>query len=204
MGTRVAHARAAVPWVVVLAAAGPGLVLCAVGVMFHGSTWAASPMRIGMVLLAVPAAFLLDDPSAGVSTATPRSPWWDLGARLLGLAALCGAIVALAWGWDQLVPTPQAWLLALIPICAAGAGVAGAALLRRSGRVAPGDVVASVMGVVLLALLLFQPRWATWELLPGPGSASGAEVAGWVALGCASPLILVLVSRRGARAAVDG
>lgn len=204
MGSRVTHARSAVPWVVVVAAAVPGLVLCAVGVAFHTSAWAASPMRFGVILLAVPAAFLLDDPSAGMSTATPRSPWWDLGARLLGLLALCGVIAVTAWGWDWLVPTPQAWLLALVPICAAAAGVAGAALLRRSGRVAPGDVVASAMGVLLLGLLLFRPRWWTWDLLPWPGSASGAEVAAWVVLGCASPVVLLLASGRGARTAVDG
>jgi hypothetical protein len=202
--SRVAHARAAIPWAVVLASALPGIVLVGVGIAFRDSDSALAPVRMGLMLLAVPSAFLLDDPSAGVSSATPRSPWWDLSSRMLALVAGCALIGALAWSWDLLVPTPQAWLLALVPVCAAIAGVAGAALMRRVGRYAPGDVVASVAGFLLLGLLIFTPQRGSWELLPWPGSAGVGDSMAWVVLGAVGALVLLWApSGRGPRPAVD-
>lgn len=202
--SRMVHLRAAVPWLVVLAAAIPGLVLVVIGVTHAERTWAPGPVRWGLLLLAVPVAFLLDDPAAGVSSAAPRSPWWDLRWRLLALAGWCLAVGAVGWWWSGRVSTPQAWVLVVLPACAALAGVGSAAVLRRVGRDAPGDVVAGVAAFVLLGLLVLAPRRGTWELLPSPGSASATEVGAWVGVALVSMAVLGWsATGRGRRPAVD-
>jgi len=199
------HTARAINWIVVAGAAGPGLVLFGIGMGFHGQDWATSAVRGGLLLLAVPAAFMLDDPSVSVVAASPRSPWWDLAGRLLGLLAVVAAICGLTWWWNSVTPTPQAWLLALLPACLALLAVSGALLLRRFGRATPGDVIASVLGFAILGLALFNPTYRTWEALPFPGSAGPADVTAWIVLaGLAGAVLLIAPSSRGPRQAVDG
>ena len=202
--SRLVHVRAAVPWSVVLVGAIPGLVLVVVGVTHADRGWAPGPVRWGLLLLAVPMAFLLDDPAAGLSSSAPRSPWWDLRWRLVALAGWCLAAGAVAWWWSVRVPTPQPWVLGLLPACAAVAGVGAAATMRRSGRDAPGDVVAGVAACLLLGLLVLAPRRGTWELLPTPGSASPTEAGAWLGMGLVAVIALLWsAAGRGRRPAVD-
>ncbi len=199
------HTARAINWIVVAGAAVPGLILFIIGMSFHGQDWAVGAVRGGLLLLAVPAAFLLDDPSVSVVAASPRSPWWDLAGRLLGLLAVVAAICGLAWWWNAAEPTPQAWLLALLPSCLALLAVAGAALLRRFGRSTPGDVIASALGFTILGLALFNPAYRTWEALPLPGAAGPGDVTAWIVLaGLAGIVLLIAPSSRGPRQAVDG
>lgn len=201
---RLLHTRYAIPWVAVAAASVPGAVLVLAGLGFHDQRWALRAMAGGLLLLALPAAFVLDDPSTPVAGATPRSPWWDLADRLVTVGALCGVMGAVAWMWHALEPIPQAWLLALIPACLAVLAVAGSAVMRRAGRTTPGDVLAGGLAFVILGLSMFRPTAWTWELLPSPGTAGSAEVGIWV--GAAAAAIVVIgwaPSGRGTRTAVD-
>jgi hypothetical protein len=198
------HARAGIPWPSVLAAAAPGLLMVGLAFGFGDRPWAARLAQAGLLLLAVPAALLLDDPPAAAVEATPRSPWWGLAARLLGLAAVIAVICATALAWALVRPTEQAWLLAALPTGGALAVVAAAAVLRRSGRLAPGDVAAAAAAVLLLGLLVFSPRWQGLEIVPAPGSADPGEIALWaLAAAAAAGLLAWAPSGRPPRAALD-
>lgn len=200
---RLAHARRAVAWPVLLVASVPGAALVVVGIAFHAQGWALEAFRAGALLLAVPAAFLLDDASSAVSSAAPRSPWWDLAGRFLVLLAWAAMVALGAWGWDALVPTPQAWLLALVPCTAALVAAAAAAMMRRAGRSTPGDVLAGVVCLVLLALLRLSPSYRGWEALPVPGLAGPGDVAAWLVAASAAVVAIVWAHvRRGSGQAV--
>jgi hypothetical protein len=198
------HARHAIPWVAAAAAAAPGLAITLTGFAFHRQSWAASLVVTGMLLLALPAAYILDDPSQSVAGATPRNPWWDLSGRLLALWALCGLMIAGTWVWHRLAPTPQPWLVALIPICLAVLAVAGSAALRRAGRSSPGDAVAGGLAFLIMGLSLFRPTVRTWELMPSAGSADVAEAALWLSVATLALLVIGWSPcSRGPRTAVD-
>lgn len=202
---RLRHTRQAIPWMAVVAAAAPGAGLLLVGLTFHDHGWAKPLVANGLLLLAIPAAFILDDPSTPVANATPRSPWWDLAGRLTVLWALCGLMAAVTWIWNRFEPSDQPWLLTLIPTCMAVLAVAGAALLRRGGRTSPGDALAGGLVFVILGLSLFRPTLRTWELMPYPGSASTTEAGIWMAAAALAVCLLAWApSGRGPRAAADG
>jgi hypothetical protein len=198
------HARHAIDWLAVGVSAVPGGALVAVSLVFHGDTWALGTLTPGLLLLAVPAAFVLDDPATPVAGATPRSPWWDLAGRSIAVAALSAAVVLVAWTWHLWEPLPQPWLLPLISVCLALVVVAGSAVMRRAGRPSPGDALAGALVFAVLGLALFRPSLRTWELLPAPGSAGPIEVGAWIAAAmCAIVVVVMATSGRGSRVAVD-
>jgi hypothetical protein len=200
----ITHARAGIPWLPLLTAAAPGAFIVGLAFVFGERPWAARVVQGGLLLVALGSSFLLDEPPAAVVEATPRSPWWWLRARLLGLAAVLTAIggVVAAWQWAQ--PTPQGWLLALLPAIVAVAAVAGAALLRRRGRYAPGELVAAAAGVLLLGLWIFAPRWGGVEVLPAPGAATSSALAVWgLVLAAAGGVLVWAPAARPPRAAAD-
>ena len=198
------HARAGIPWRSLLGVAGPGLLLIGLAFGFGDRPWASRLAQGGLLLLSVAASFILDEPSAAAVEATPRSPWWGLAARLLGLAAILALVCVVAAAWDRANPAPQGWLLALLPAIAAVAAVAGAAVLRRLGRRSPGDLMAAAAGVLLLGLLLFGPRWGDVELLPAPGAATAGELVVWgVVLAAAGAALAWAPSGRPSRPASD-
>jgi len=200
----VTHARAGIPWLAMLAVAAPGLLVVVLACALHQQPWAARLAQGGLLLIAVGASFLLDERSAAMVEATPRSPWWGMFARSLGLAAVLAVICGVAAAWGRAFPTPQGWLLALLPSIAAVGAVAAAALFRRLGRCAPGDLVAAAAGMLLLGLLIFGPRLGDADLLPTPGTAASGELIGWgVLLAVAVAVLAWAPTGRQPRPAVD-
>lgn len=196
--------RHGVPWVTMAVSAVPAAVLLSSAFLLHQRSWVMGLAQAGFLLLALPAAFVLDEPAAPAVDATPRSPWVVLGARLGATLALAAVVAALAWAWNARRASPQGWVFVLVPTALMLGALAGATLLRRWGRVSPGEVVASGVAVVAIGMLLFAPEWRGVSALPGPGEVEPRDVVAWTALMLVSgAVVLVLPASRGARPAVD-
>jgi hypothetical protein len=149
-------------------------------------------VRLGLIVLAGASAFVLDEPAAAAVAAAPvtraRRTAVRLIAVLLPLGIWTSGVLALALRHPL---TPVGSLLT------EGAGVlalalAGAAALRLSGRDEPGEMVASVLGAALLAVLLFgSPRSA--PLFP-VDDGWGASTLLWTALASAGALVVAAAS----------
>lgn len=198
-----AHARAGVPWSVLVRVSMPTVALVVVAVSFRGESWATDVVRAGLLLLVTPAAFLLDESSAPAVAASPRSPWWCHTSRLLGLVPLLGAAAVVIGVWTQLTIVDQGGVLLLTVAGVVLSSVATSAVARSTGRSTPGDVVAGAAVVVVLALLLFAPAVLGVELLPQPGSASAQEVALWIAVVVTASGALMAAPAWRPRGAVD-
>lgn len=156
MGTprliQITHARRGIPWRAIGVVAAPAVALIASAFIFYRSAVAWSLLRQGMLVWAVTAAFLFDEPPAPVVKATPRSPTWWHGARFLGAVPLLAVPILAANVWAIDRPDAQPFGLSIQTIAAWLMVLAGAAVASRLGRNAPGDVVAG--GAVLIVLFL--------------------------------------------------
>lgn len=196
--------RRAVPWSTLAIGVAPAAVALVVAFGFHERGWAGQLVQVGLLMLAVPASFVLDEATAATVEATPRSPWWILAARASALLALLVATAAVVLAWGALVPTPEIAALALTPAGVVLLAAAGAALMRRAGRATPGDVVAGAMGFAVLGIWLFGPEWRGISALPAPGAVDGRDVVAWLSVMAAAAVAAVWASTsRGARPAVD-
>jgi len=163
----------AVDWRAVLGASAVGatiLVLCA--------AWPTSGLpltyaRLALIALAGAAAFVLDEPAASAVAAVPVTRGRRTAARSVAVGIPLGVwatgVGALAL---RHLGTPVRGLLV------EGLGVlvlalAGAATSRLAGRDEPGELVASILGAMLLAVLLFDPPPHSVPLFP--------VEAGWAA-----------------------
>lgn len=170
------YTRRAVPWPSVAVAAVPTLALGSLAVVYRDDAWATSVMHAALLLLALPAAFIFDEPSAPVVAASPRSPWWCHLRRLAGLVPLLVLASLGVWAWSQLVTVPQANVLLLTVVAAILIAAAVGAASRAAGRFTPGEAVAAGAGIAVAGLMLFDPRVRSVQLLPSAGDASAAEV----------------------------
>jgi hypothetical protein len=151
-----------------------------------------SYVRLALIALAGATAFVLDEPATAAVAAVPvpraRRTAVRLTAVLPPLATWVAGVLALA---ARHPGTP------VVPLLVEGAGVlalalAGAAALRLSGRDEPGEVVASVLGAGMLAVLLFGSPHAV-PLFP-VDSGWGASTLLWSAISAAALVIVVLAS----------
>ena len=145
-------------------------------------------------LLALGAAFLLDDAAADVLASSPTSLAWRRASRLLAGALLVG----LPWVGALLTATARNDGLPVLALClefgallALGLGAA-AGLARWADAGEPGLLAAPLLAGLLLALLRLPERWA---LVVGPGPAWDPAHQRWAALLAAAALVLVLCMR---------
>jgi hypothetical protein len=163
---------------------------------FSTEGWSGAALQAGLLLLALPAAFILDDPSTATVEATPRSPWWNLASRLLAVIGLVTVLLMCVVAWRARVGAEQPWLLFALPIMLAVGLVALSAVVQREGRSAPGDLVASGGGLAIVGLLLFAPTWRGIEMLPSAGEADLQDLAPWSLLAVTSLAALLWAPTR--------
>lgn len=188
------HARRAVPWRTVAVVASPAGLCITAATLMPSRGWAPGALQAGLVLLALPAAFLLDDPAAAVTTAAPRSPWWDLAARILVvplMAVAAGVAAAIHTAW---APLPQPWVLVLVPAALTATALASSAVLRHRGWPQPGETVASILLLALLGLIVAALQSDVTAALPIPGTVTTASTVAWSALLVAATLLLPVVT----------
>jgi hypothetical protein len=190
------HLRQGPPWLVMLGSAVPGSALVVVAFAFSTEGWSGAALQAGLLLLALPAAFVLDDPPAATVEATPRSPWWNLASRLLAVVGLATVLAISVAAWRSRVGVDQAWLLFALPMTLAVGLVASAAAMQRGGRSAPGDLVASGGGLVLVGMVLFGPSWRGMDMLPYAGAADVQDLAPWSLLAVTSLAVLLWAPTR--------
>lgn len=190
-----------VDWRAVLGASSLGaaiLILCAA---LPSAGLPLTYVRLALIALAGATAFILDEPAAAAVAAVPVTRGRRTAVRLLAVALPLGV-----WAIGVMALTLRHSGAPVRGLLVEGAGVlalalAGAAALRSAGRDEPGELVASVLGAVLLAVLLFDPPphsiplfpveagWAASTLLwAGLTTVAGVVVAaGSSDIGCRSP-----------------
>jgi hypothetical protein len=186
-----------VPWIEVGAASTPAVALVVAAFVLDHRAFAGSMLRAGVLLWAVTAAFLLDEPAAQAVDAAPRSPRWWFCARVVGLVPVLVTPCAVLWLWAARHETERSGATAMAAVALALVVFAMAAVVRHYGRATPGDVIAGVTGVAIIALVLFQPEVGGVPMLPGTPSGHPAGTLGlWTAVGVASIGIAAVVAVR--------
>ncbi len=185
----------AVPWLPVsVLAAATGLLLGLAGML--GESFAAYWLvLLSLSLASASASFVLDEDAEAVVDATPTSTRRRLAGRLVvvGVPGLVGTVGLLTLGRStDLVGERFVLVLAGCLFI----GVVAAAVLRRSGRPAPGDLAAVVAAVATALLLGADPlgRWVS--VLPGGHGRDWAGTAAlWSGVILAATLVLLWTSR---------
>ena len=147
----------AVDWRAVLGASALGAAVLALCTALPAHGLPLTYARLALIALAGATAFVLDEPAAAAVAAVPVARARRTAVRSIAVSVPLGVwvtgVLALALRHPG---TPVGGLLV------EGAGVlavalGGAAALRLGGREEPGELVASVLGAVLLGVLLFDP-----------------------------------------------
>jgi hypothetical protein len=151
-------------------------------------------MRLALVALAAAGAFVLDEPAAAAVDAVP--------VTRRGRTAIRATAVALpfaVWTAGILALERRNSATAVGALLVEGAGVlavavALSAILRLTGRAEPGEIVASVLGASMLAVLIFNPSPGSVPLFP-VGDGWAASTALWGSLAVAAVMLVIAVSR---------
>jgi hypothetical protein len=183
----------AVAWPAVLGATATGATILTFCVAVPGDGPPLIYVRLALIALAGAAAFVLDEPAAAAVAAVPVSRRRRTALRLIAVALPFGVwvtgILGVAVGHAG---TPVRGLIA------EGAGVlavavAAAAALRAAGRDEPGELVASILGAVLLAVLLYDPPPHSVPLFPVQGGWPASTLL-WAGLATVSGVVVVASS----------
>ncbi len=178
----------AAPWSALLGAATAAAALLGLAVMARRTELVVPLTLLGLGACGGAAAYTLDEAAAEIADATPTSRPRRLGWRLTvvvvpGTVSMLGLLaVVQGASWGRTLP---------VALGTVAVGVATAAVLRRAGRPAPGDLAGPVaLGVILLTVAT-DPlrRWFT--LVPLGGSAPTSRTA--LAWGVTAGVCLLVV-----------
>lgn len=177
-----------VDWRAVIGASAVGAVILILCCALPSAGPPLTYVRLALIALVGATAFVLDEPAAAAVAAVPVPLGRRTAIRLLAAALPLGV-----WASGVAALTLRHAATPVRGLLVEGVGVlalapAGAALLRLAGRDEPGELVASVLGAALLAVLLFDPPPHAVPLFPGAsgwaastllwaGTATGAGTA---------------------------
>lgn len=149
-------------------------------------------------LLALGAAFLLDDAAADTLASSPTSLAWRRWSRLLVVAVLAGVpwVLGVAWVDPRAPGLPVAGLTVEFAALLALALVSAAGIARWTDTREPGIVAAPLTLGLMLAVARLPERWA---LLVGPGPAWEDAHQRWTLLAVAAVGLLLWCGRDPAR-----
>jgi hypothetical protein len=147
----------------VLGGSAAAAAMLAVNAAWPGSPIASLFLLLALVFLAGSAASVLDEDTAAVADATPRTLRWRTAARLPALsvpsAVWCGGVAL------QPLRSPGSTSFALLftGLAILVVAVTTAAVVRRIGHETPSTLAAPLIGISVLGLGLFHPlsRWVS-------------------------------------------
>ncbi len=189
MRSRGAFVLRSAPWLPLLAGTGAAMLLLLGAVVGHSSGFAPVMSMLGLAACGGAAAYVLDEESTAVLDATPTS----LAHRVLWRLVLVALPAAVAMTGllllDRLDPSTH-WLR-MVPFAAGclAIGVVLAAVLRRGGNRAPGDLAGVLAVAVAVLLVATEPLRAWVSVAPlGDRGHVGRTVVLWsaVVLVCAA------------------
>ncbi|HYG94385.1 MAG TPA: hypothetical protein VD859_12425 [Nocardioides sp.] len=178
------YLRRAVPWTALLG--GPALGSALVLLVHRWESLAGLVLPLVAVVAAAAAAFALDEPSAAVTTVTPRGRRWAHTARAVA------ALVPLGAGAALLLAAPATlrgdlsdWLLTLAGLGALVLCLGLSAAVRQhpgaGGAIAAAVVLAGLTPLVLGVLLDLDPPYPLPQLSDGLRAMWGVAFLGGVA-----------------------
>jgi hypothetical protein len=183
-----------VDWAAVLGGSAVGAAILAGCVPFAADGPPLEYVRLALVALVAAAAFVLDEPAAAAVDAVPQTRRQRTAARSLAVTAplvvWTVGIVAL----ELRNATTPALALLVEGVGVLAVTVALAAGLRFAGRNEPGEVVASVLGAAMLAVLIFNPPPRSVPFFPVDAGWAASSVL-WGCLAVAAVMLVVAVSR---------
>jgi hypothetical protein len=183
-----------IDWAVVLGASGCGAAILLGCLLFTGDTPPFGYLRLALVALAAASAFILDEPAAAAVDATPIPLTRRTALRATALAVPVTIWILGVLAVEQRTPSTPALALLVEGAGVIAVAVALAASLRRVGNDEPGDVIASVCGAAILAILLLNPLLVSVPVFPiAEGWAASSAL--WASLTLTSVVVTISVSR---------
>ena len=184
-----------IDWAVVLGASGCGAAILAGCIVFTGDTPPLGYIRLALLALMAAAAFILDEPAAAAVDATPTILTRRTAVRATALAAPVAIWVLGLLAVEQRTPSTPLLALVVEGTGVMAVAVALAACLRKAGNNEPGDIIASICGAAILAILLLNPLPQSLPLFPiAEGWATSSTL--WASLVLTGTLVTIGVSRR--------
>ncbi len=183
-----------IDWAVVLGASGCGAAILLACVIVTADRPPLGYLRLALLALVAASAFILDEPAASAVDATPTPLTRRTTLRTTALAVPVAIWVVGVLAVEQRTASTPTLALLVEGTGAMAVAVALAACLRLTGNNEPGDVIASICGAAILAILLVHPVPQSVPVFPVT-EGWAASSALWGSLTLASVFVTVSVSR---------
>lgn len=151
-------------------------------------------VRLALVALAAAAAFVLDEPAAAAVDAVPVTRRGRTAIRATAVALPFAVWTAGILGLERRNSVTAVGALLVEGAGVLAVAVALSAIVRLTGRAEPGEIVASVLGASILAVLIFNPSTGVVRLFP-VGDGWVASTALWSSFAVAAVMLVIAVSR---------